>query len=122
MVYRPGQPKDRLTHAPESYYICGQMPKGKRQKTGTLTTIFHEPAACEAATAKLRTAIEGLLKQDGRRPQSVIMGDIPTLVYVAVRKCDAALLEKIKTLPEVKSVKPMGVMYPAQSRKPGGPV
>ncbi|QQG36187.1 MAG: hypothetical protein HYS17_11985 [Micavibrio aeruginosavorus] len=122
MVYRPDQPQNRPAHAPESYYICGQMPKGKRQKVGGLTTIFHEPAACEAATATLRAAIEVLLKQEGRKPKSVIMGDIPALVYVAVRKCDTALLEKIKALPEVKSVKPMGVMYPAQSHKPGGPV
>lgn len=117
MVHRPGLPKARLTHAPDKYYVCGQLPRGKKQLVGGLTTIFREPAQCEAATATLRTALERLLKQEGLEKKDIIMGDVTNLVRIAVTKCDAALVEKIKALPEVKSVEPMGVAYPASGSK-----
>lgn len=121
MVYRPGLPKNRPAHAPDKYYVCGKLPRGKKQLVGGLTTIFREPSQCEAATAKLKTALETLLAKEGLKKKDIVMGDIPGLVRVAIMKCDAALLEKIKALPEVKSVEPMGVAYPAKGRKPGGP-
>lgn len=56
------------------------------------------------------------------KKKDIIMGSLPHLVRVAVTKCDASLLAKIKAQSKVKAVEPMGVASPATGRKLLGPV